>query len=82
MPPARTHFCEEAARGEVFAQLSGLMGADAAAAVEVPDSLYEALFARLRTSTDALRVVEAAAGAASVLIAGPLVHLVARLPLA
>ncbi|MDO3637660.1 ATP-binding protein [Mycolicibacterium arseniciresistens] len=29
--------------------------------VEVPDSLYEALFARLRTSTEALRVVEAAA---------------------
>ncbi|NKM02247.1 YhjD/YihY/BrkB family envelope integrity protein, partial [Rhizobium leguminosarum] len=27
-------FGEEAARGEVFAQLSGLMGADAAAAVE------------------------------------------------
>ena len=34
---------------------------DAAESAQVPDTLYEALFARLRSSTDALFVVEAAA---------------------
>ena len=34
---------------------------DASSSAGVPDSLYEALFARLRSSSDAVRVVEAAA---------------------
>ena len=45
---------------EVVAKLKE-QPADAAESAHVPDSLYEALFARLRSSRDTVRVVEAAA---------------------
>lgn len=45
---------------EVVAKLKNQSG-DGASAAGVPDSLYEALFARLRSSTEATQVVEAAA---------------------
>lgn len=45
---------------EVVAKLKE-QSADSASPVGVPDSLYEALFARLRSSTEAMLIVEAAA---------------------
>ncbi|CAN5783603.1 adenylate/guanylate cyclase domain-containing protein [soil metagenome] len=45
---------------EVVAKLKEQSG-DSATTVGVPDSLYEALFARLRSSTEAMLIVEAAA---------------------
>ncbi|BBY87506.1 ATP-binding protein [Mycolicibacterium tokaiense] len=45
---------------EVVAKI-GAQATDAATSAEAPDSLYEALFARLRSSTEAMLVVEAAA---------------------
>ena len=45
---------------EVIAKLKD-QPSDAAGSTQVPDTLYEALFARLRSSTNALLVVEAAA---------------------
>jgi serine/threonine protein kinase len=45
---------------EEVVQKLELQPSDAAGSVEVPDTLYEALFARLRSSDQAVRVVEAA----------------------
>jgi predicted ATPase len=45
---------------EVMAKLKE-QGSDAAESARVPDTLYEALFARLQSSTEALFVIEAAA---------------------